>query len=193
MLVRRCNFETKSSYKVSASRAHNPQEDASLALTVFLAVLSPLDVRRLLFVLARRHAKTTLIPLMLRGMSPVAAEMLTTRFEAADAADAADAAEEGSEGSAGSFYREFYAALESGGGVGGGEEDEEKEKEEEEDVGKGGHETFLSTLLDLKERFATETLAEACDGFLFSSTTTTTPRGRGSTDVVTGAGGAGAE
>ena len=30
------------------------------------------------------------------------------------------------------------------------------------------HEAFLSNLLDLKERFATETLVEACDGFLFS-------------------------
>ena len=83
-------------------------EAAGRALECFLAVLSSSDVRRLLTCLARHHPRTTLAPLMLRSLSPVAAELLTTQFEAADAAD--DNTAEQSK----AFYVEFYGAFQDG-------------------------------------------------------------------------------
>ena len=110
--------------------------DAHPAPEAVFAALPPRELQAVLAALAR-GAPHALRALLLERLSPLAAELLTRRFEAADAERGGSAASDG----AGGFYGPFFAAFPDG-------------------------ELLLSRLLDLKDALAAQALRAVVTGVL---------------------------
>jgi hypothetical protein len=134
--------------RAAAARAAAPTAPADVE--ALFAALSPAALQRVLASLAL-DAPSELRRLLLSRLTPVAAELLTARLEAADAQRGGSAAEDG----AGFFYGHFYGAF-SGGSAEDGQRDDD---DGDGDVcDEDGLSRLFGRLLDLKEALAAEAL-----------------------------------